>query len=45
MPTMRLGIVGSGAIARGLAKTAADAHEVVLWARREESADRARQKL
>ncbi|MFN2616345.1 MAG: 3-hydroxyacyl-CoA dehydrogenase family protein [Thermoleophilaceae bacterium] len=42
---MRLGIVGSGAIARGLAKTAADAHEIVLWARREESAERARQKL
>src|SRR4051794_37907712 len=45
MPAMRLGIVGSGAIARGLAKTAADAHEVVLWARREESAERARRKL
>jgi 3-hydroxybutyryl-CoA dehydrogenase len=45
MPAMRLGIVGSGAIARGLAKTAAEAHEVVLWARREESAERARQKL
>src|SRR4051794_37151342 len=45
MPAMRLGIVGSGAIARGLAKTASDAHEGVLWARREESAERARQKL
>src|SRR3954470_4352601 len=42
MPAMRLGIVGAGAIARGLAQVASDAHEIVLWARREESADRAR---
>ena len=45
MPAVRLGIVGSGAIARGLASTASEAHEVVLWARREESAERARGKL
>jgi 3-hydroxybutyryl-CoA dehydrogenase len=37
----QLGIVGSGAIARGLAKVAADHHEVVVWARSERSADRA----
>jgi 3-hydroxybutyryl-CoA dehydrogenase len=42
---MRLGIVGSGAIARGLAHTACDAHEIVLWARRAESAERAQEKL
>ena len=42
---MRLGIVGSGAIACGLAHAAHEAHEVVLWARREESADRARDDL
>jgi 3-hydroxyacyl-CoA dehydrogenase len=42
---MRLGIVGSGAIARGLADTACDAHEIVLWARRPESAERAQEKL
>jgi 3-hydroxybutyryl-CoA dehydrogenase len=42
---MRLGIVGSGAIARGLAHAAHDAHEIVLWARRQESADRAQEKL
>jgi 3-hydroxybutyryl-CoA dehydrogenase len=35
---MRLGIVGSGAIARGLAHAAHEAHEIVLWARRAESA-------
>jgi 3-hydroxybutyryl-CoA dehydrogenase len=38
----RLGIVGSGAIASGLATTAAQHGEVVLWARSEQSADRAR---
>jgi len=42
---MKLGIVGSGAIARGLAKTASDHHEIVLWARREESAEKARDRL
>ena len=42
---MRLGIVGSGAIARGLAQAAHEAHEIVLWARREESAERAQEKL
>jgi 3-hydroxybutyryl-CoA dehydrogenase len=39
----RLGIAGSGAIACGLAATAArHADDVVLWARSEDSADRAR---
>jgi 3-hydroxybutyryl-CoA dehydrogenase len=38
----RLGIVGSGAIACGLAAAAARHGEVVLWARSEDSADRAR---
>jgi 3-hydroxyacyl-CoA dehydrogenase len=42
---MRLGIVGSGAIARGLAHAAHEAHEIVLWARRAESAERAQEKL
>jgi 3-hydroxybutyryl-CoA dehydrogenase len=42
---MRLGIVGSGAIARGLAHTAHEHHEIVLWARRAESAERAQEKL
>jgi 3-hydroxybutyryl-CoA dehydrogenase len=42
---MRLGIVGSGTIARGVARAAHDAHEIVLWSRREESADRARDHL
>src|SRR5947209_13905626 len=37
----RLGIAGSGAIACGLAATAARAGEVLLWARSEESAKRA----
>jgi 3-hydroxybutyryl-CoA dehydrogenase len=40
--TERLGIAGSGAIARGLARVAADHGEVLLWARRDESADAAR---
>src|SRR6476661_839243 len=40
----RLGIAGSGAIACGLAATAArHADDVLLWARSEESADRARE--
>jgi 3-hydroxybutyryl-CoA dehydrogenase len=38
----RLGIAGSGAIACGLAATAAQHGEVLLWARSERSADRAR---
>jgi 3-hydroxybutyryl-CoA dehydrogenase len=38
----RVGIAGSGAIACGLAATAARAGEVLLWARSERSADRAR---
>ena len=38
---LRLGIAGSGDIACGLARTAADACEVVLWARSQASADRA----
>jgi 3-hydroxybutyryl-CoA dehydrogenase len=38
----RLGIAGSGAIACGLAATAARHGEVVLWARSDGSADRAR---
>jgi 3-hydroxybutyryl-CoA dehydrogenase len=42
---MRLGIVGSGAIARGLAQTAHESHEIVLWARRSESAERAQDHL
>jgi 3-hydroxybutyryl-CoA dehydrogenase len=37
-----LGIVGTGAIASGLARAAAEHHEVVAWARSEESAERAR---
>ncbi len=40
----RLGIIGSGTIACGLAKTAAEHGEVVLWARSDESAERARAK-
>ncbi|HYV15860.1 MAG TPA: 3-hydroxyacyl-CoA dehydrogenase family protein [Conexibacter sp.] len=38
----RLGIAGSGAIACGLAATAAQQGEVLLWARSETSAERAR---
>jgi len=41
----RLGIVGSGAIACGLAATAACHGEVVLWARSGDSAQRARAKV
>jgi 3-hydroxyacyl-CoA dehydrogenase len=37
-----LGIAGSGTIACGLAQTAAEHGEVVVWARSEESAERAR---
>ena len=36
-----MGIVGSGAIARGLARVASEHHEVVVWARSERSAERA----
>jgi 3-hydroxybutyryl-CoA dehydrogenase len=42
---MRLGIAGSGAIARGLAQAAAEHGETVLWARREESAAAAREAI
>jgi 3-hydroxybutyryl-CoA dehydrogenase len=38
----RLGIAGSGAIACGLAATAARHGEVVLWARSDGSAEHAR---
>ncbi|HVE69204.1 MAG TPA: 3-hydroxyacyl-CoA dehydrogenase family protein, partial [Solirubrobacteraceae bacterium] len=41
----RLGIAGSGTIACGLAKTAAEHGEVVVWARSEESAARARESV
>jgi 3-hydroxybutyryl-CoA dehydrogenase len=41
----RLGIAGSGAIACGLAKTAAEHGEVVLWARSGDSAERASEAL
>jgi 3-hydroxyacyl-CoA dehydrogenase len=37
--------VGSGAIASGLARAAADHHEVVVWARSEESAERAADRI
>jgi len=36
-----LGITGSGAIACGLARAAAESHDVTLWARSDASADRA----
>ena len=41
----QLGIVGSGAIARGLARAAAEHHEVVVWARSEQSAEKAAEKV
>jgi 3-hydroxybutyryl-CoA dehydrogenase len=41
----RLGIAGSGAIACGLARTASGSHEVILWARSEDSRARARAEL
>ena len=41
----QLGIVGSGAIARGLARAAADHHEVVVWARSEQSAEKVAEKV
>jgi 3-hydroxybutyryl-CoA dehydrogenase len=40
-----LGIAGGGAIACGLAATAARHHDVVLWARSEDSARRAREQV
>ena len=39
---MRLGIAGSGAIATGIARAAEGVYDTVLWARREESAERVR---
>ena len=39
---MTLGIAGSGAIASGLARAAEGVYDTVIWARREESAERAR---
>jgi 3-hydroxyacyl-CoA dehydrogenase len=42
---LRLGIAGSGAIALGLARAAAAHKETVVWARREESAERARERV
>ena len=41
----RLGVVGSGTIACGLARVAQDRGDVVLWARSGDSAERARAKL
>ena len=41
----RLGVVGSGTIACGLARLAEPRGEVVLWARSDDSAERARAKL
>jgi 3-hydroxybutyryl-CoA dehydrogenase len=41
----RLGIVGSGAIARGIAQVADQHPGVVLWARSEHSAERVRERL
>lgn len=38
----RIGIIGSGAIATGIARAATEHGDVVLWARSEESAERAR---
>lgn len=44
-PPERLGIAGSGTIACGLARLAAEHGEVTLWARSERSAERAREHL
>jgi 3-hydroxyacyl-CoA dehydrogenase len=41
----RIGIVGSGAIATGIARVATEHGDVVLWARSEESASRARDRV
>ena len=43
--TERLGIVGSGAIARGLARVADQHPGVVMWARSEHSAERVRERV
>ena len=43
--TERLGIVGSGAIASGLARLAAPLGDVVVWARSERSAEAARERI
>ena len=42
---IRLGIAGSGTVALGLARLAGESIDTVVWARREESADRARETL
>ena len=41
----RLGIAGSGTIACGLAVAAAESGEVLLWARSDDSAERARARV
>jgi 3-hydroxyacyl-CoA dehydrogenase len=41
----RLGILGTGAIACGLARIAAESVEVIVWARSEASADAAREEI
>ncbi|MEA2368083.1 MAG: 3-hydroxybutyryl-CoA dehydrogenase [Thermoleophilaceae bacterium] len=43
--TERLGIAGTGAVAAGLARLAAGRGDVVVWARSDASADRARQEI
>jgi 3-hydroxybutyryl-CoA dehydrogenase len=43
--TERLGIAGSGTIARGLARVAGEHGEVLVWARSQRSADSAREAL
>ena len=45
IPQIRLGIAGTGAIACGLAAVAGPSMEVVLWARSDASAVRAREKV
>ncbi len=42
--TERLGIIGGGAIARGIARVAVDHGDVVMWVRSAESAERAAKK-
>jgi 3-hydroxyacyl-CoA dehydrogenase len=44
-PAERLGILGSGAIASGLARLAAPLGEVILWARSDASAEAARREV
>ena len=41
----RIGIVGSGAIATGIARALSEHGDVILWARSEESADRVRNRV